>query len=138
MLWVLLIVLTPLRPTKKSRPVSPPIHSIDDIYSVVIAPIPPAPQMTVSSLAARPRSSLVRAGSLTEAKLTANASRRAQKLPARQDSYDSSEWSPEPEKRIDDRPTTASSVGPVAGNGAILLKSLIYLLTSFTLRVKRS
>ncbi|KAI0254145.1 hypothetical protein BJV78DRAFT_1188986 [Lactifluus subvellereus] len=58
--------------------------------------------MTVSSLAARSRFSLVRAGSLTEAKLTANASRRSQRPPApRQDSCDST-----------------SSVGPVAGNGS--------------------
>jgi hypothetical protein len=68
-----------------------PVFSIGDVYSVVTASIPPAPQMTLSSLAARPRSSLVRAGSLTEAKLTANAPHRSQRLPAGQESYDSSE-----------------------------------------------
>ena len=64
-----------------------------NIYSVstASASLPPAPQMIVSSLAARPRSSLVRAGSLTESKLTANASRRSGGLNSRKDSYDSSE-----------------------------------------------
>ena len=54
------------------------------------ASLPPAPQMAVSSIAARPRSSLVRAGSLTETKLSANALRRSGG-PRRKDSYDSSE-----------------------------------------------
>ena len=54
------------------------------------ASLPPAPQMTVSSLA-RPRSSLVRAGSLTETKLTANVLRRSEGPRTRKDSYDSSE-----------------------------------------------
>ncbi|KAH9961259.1 hypothetical protein BC827DRAFT_1203507 [Russula dissimulans] len=53
------------------------------------ASLRPVPQMTVSSLAARPRSSLTRAGSLTETKLTANASRRSGGLNTRKDSYDS-------------------------------------------------
>jgi hypothetical protein len=66
--------------------------AIDDIYLVfpASASLPPAPQMTVSSVAARPRSSLVRAGSLTESKLSANALRRSGGR-TRKDSYDSSE-----------------------------------------------
>jgi len=69
------------------------IAIIDDIFSVFTepTPLPPAPQTTVPSLAARPRSSLMRAGSLTESKLTANASRRSEGARIRKDSYDSSE-----------------------------------------------
>jgi hypothetical protein len=61
---------------------------------IASASLPPAPQMTVPSLASRPRSSLVRSGSLTESKLAANALRRSEGPHARKDSYDSSEWSP--------------------------------------------
>ena len=80
------------RPTK-GYPVGPSIPAIDNIYLVFTASasLPPAPQMTVSSVAARPRSSLVRAGSLTEAKLSANALRRSGGPRTRKDSYDSSE-----------------------------------------------
>ena len=68
------------------------IPDIDDIYLVFTASasLPPAPQMTVSSVAARPRSSLVRAGSLTETKLIANALRRSGGPRTRKDSFDSS------------------------------------------------
>ena len=80
------------RPTK-GYSVGPSIPTIDNIYLVFTASasLPPAPQMTVSSVAARPRSSLVRAGSLTEAKLSANALRRSGGPRTRKDSYDSSE-----------------------------------------------
>jgi hypothetical protein len=76
----------------KGRPVSPTL-AIDDIYLVFIEPasLPSAPQMTVPSLATRPRSYLTRAGSLTESRLTANASRRSEGPHIRKDSYDSSE-----------------------------------------------
>lgn len=69
------------------------IPTIDDIHLVftAAASLPPAPQMTVSSVAARPRSSLVRAGSLTETKLSANALRRSGGPRTRKDSYESSE-----------------------------------------------
>ncbi len=69
------------------------ILTMDNIYLLFTASgsLPPAPQMTVSSIAARPRSSLVRAGSLTEAKLSANALRRSGGPRTRKDSYDSSE-----------------------------------------------
>jgi serine/arginine repetitive matrix protein 2 len=78
--------------TNQEPPRAFPMLSIDNICSIVVtAPVPPTSQMALSSLAARPRSSLVRAGSLTEAKLTANASRRLQRPPTRQESYDSSE-----------------------------------------------
>ncbi|KAI0298524.1 hypothetical protein BC826DRAFT_1103024 [Russula brevipes] len=63
------------------------------------ASLPPAPQMTVPSLASRPRSSLVRSGSLTESKLAANALRRSEGPHTRKDSYDST-----------------SSVDSIAGN----------------------
>ncbi|KAI0305666.1 hypothetical protein B0F90DRAFT_1924051 [Multifurca ochricompacta] len=45
--------------------------------------------LTVSSLAARPRTSLARAGSLTEARPSASASRRSEGPQAGQDGYDS-------------------------------------------------
>jgi hypothetical protein len=77
--------------TNQEPPRAFPMLAIQHACSLVTASIPPAPQMTLSSPASRPRSSLVRAGSLTEAKLTANVLRRSQKLPARQESYDSSE-----------------------------------------------
>ncbi|KAF8502142.1 hypothetical protein F5888DRAFT_1632097 [Russula emetica] len=84
-LWVQLIALMAHRPTKGN--------------SVASGSLPPAPQMTVSSIAARPRSSLIRAGSLTETKLSANALRRSGGPRTRKDSYDS-----------------ISSVDSVAGN----------------------
>jgi hypothetical protein len=118
--------------TNQEPPRAFPMFSIDNICSMVVtAPVPPASQMALSSLAARPRSSLARAGSLTETKLTANASRRLQRPPTRQESYDSSEYSSELEKRIVDRPATASSVGVAAENGAIHPDAIVYLLITF-------
>ena len=81
--------------------------------------LPAAPQMTVSSIAARPRSSLVRAGSLTETKLSANALRRSGGPHTRKDSYDSSELSFSPLMRMSDLHFTVSSMGSVEENGEI-------------------
>ena len=68
---------------------------MDTIYLSLKASgsLPPAPQMTVSSIAAQPRSSLVRVGSLTETKLNVKALRRLGGSYTRKDSYNSSEWS---------------------------------------------
>ena len=78
--------------TNQGQPRGSIVLALDDIYLFFMASasLPPAPQMAVSSIAARPRSSLVRAGSLTETKLSANALRRSGG-PHRNDSYDSSE-----------------------------------------------
>ena len=75
--------------------------------------------MTVSSIAARPRSSLVRAGSLTETKLNAKALRRSGGPRTRKDCYDSSEWSFCPVMKMSYLRFTVSSVDFVAGNGEI-------------------
>ena len=66
---------------------------MDTIYLSLKASgsLPPAPQMTVSSIAAQLRSSLVRVGSLTETKLNVKALRRLGGSHTRKDSYDSSE-----------------------------------------------
>ncbi len=79
------------RPTK-GRPVSH-VLVVNDVYLVFTetASLPPTLQTTMSSLAARSRSSLMRAGSLVESKLTANTSRRSEGPHIRKDSYDSGE-----------------------------------------------
>ncbi len=79
--------------TNQGQPREFIVLAMDNIYLVFTASesLPPAPQMTMSSVAARPRSSLVRAGSLTEAKLSPNALRRSGGPRTRKDSYDSSE-----------------------------------------------
>ena len=97
------------------------ILTMDSIYLLFTASgsLPPAPQMTVSSIAARPRSSLVRAGSLTETKLSANALRRSGGPRTRKDSYDSGEWSFCLVIEMSDLRFTVSSVESVARNGEI-------------------
>ncbi|KAI9509431.1 hypothetical protein F5148DRAFT_1187964 [Russula earlei] len=114
-LWVLLTALMARRPTKV-LPVGPP-SALSMIFITqcltASASLAPALQMTVPSVAARPRSSLLRAGSLTERNLTANASRLSRDL---KDGYDSSEWSTGPIEKMHDRHSTASGVDSTTGN----------------------
>ncbi|KAF8265240.1 hypothetical protein EI94DRAFT_1736338 [Lactarius quietus] len=70
---------------------------------------PSFPQMAEPSLAARPRTSLVRAGSLTETKLTTNVSRQSEGTQAQRRRYDSLE---RPSKFVNGAPDNAVDCTP--------------------------
>ena len=127
-----LIALMPHRSTKGNS-VGPSYPQWINTYIWLTASgsLPPAPQMAVSSIAARPRSSLVRAGSLTETKLSANTLRCSGGPRARKDSYDSSEWSFRPVMRMSDLRFAVSSVDSAAGNGEMYCRCRHSLLLNF-------
>lgn len=90
--------------------------------------------MPEPSLAARPRSSLVRAGSLTETKLTTNVSRQSEGPQAQRRRYDSLE-----------RPSTLSNgvvipnsnASSVVGPGEFYPETLVYALSYVIRSLKR-
>jgi len=94
--------------------------------------IPLVPQIAEPPLAARPRSSVVRAGSLTETKLTtSNTLGQSEGTQAQRDKYSSIERPSKLANGVVEPPVAAS-------NGEFYASALVYALTSVTSSVKRS
>lgn len=96
------------------------------------------PQMAEPSLAARSRSSLVRAGSLTETKLTTNALRQSEGSQAQRRRYDSLERPSKLANGVVDPPVASSNASSVMGPGEFSPETLVYALSYVIRSVKHS